>query len=141
MSIKAHKLQELRTIIKSSMKKWDSDPGDPAEFLAEIVAGRDPRPLDTSLYELIKDLDAEDEMPSKDEWAIIKHMVLHTDKYKRERVSVEESTKAAMKLMEFLHPKQKSVEIEGTLHHEHKILPTLNKKEMKAFKKVFEDLF
>lgn len=125
--------------MRSLMKAANTDaPGDPAEFLAEVAAGRDPRAIKSSLYRLVKEIDEEGlDTPTPEDWDIIRFLVLESGLYKKQPVSLDVSMAAANKLIDFLHPKQKSVELDGKIDATVKVLPALSEEEIRAFNKVF----
>lgn len=117
----------------------------PGEFLAMIMAGQDPRPMDSPLYELVKRIQFRefaggDAYPTPAEWSDIIDMVLNSDEYRRSRIGIEQSLRASEKLMEYLHAKMKAVEVSGGLDVKLEVTP-LTGDELDAFKAKFEDEF
>jgi hypothetical protein len=82
----------------------------PAEFLAKLVAGIDPRGRTSELYNLVRGIQKTGETPSKKQWEEIVDLVCRTDDYRDAPVSLEISTKAAIQLMEYLHPKLRATD-------------------------------
>lgn len=112
----------------------------PAEFLASVMAGIDPRKEEGSLYKLINKIALSGKRPNKEQWNIICDIVLSSDAYMKDRVDSVTSIKAAEKLIEFLEPKLKAVELSGTLNHNVKVAP-MDKEEVKLFKKWWKETF
>lgn len=86
----------------------------PAEALAQLLQGCDPRYDTSPLYDLVFDIDKEDErMPTEPEWQRIRDMVLDNPDYRRARVGVKEVLEAAKVLMKYMHPALRSIEVTG----------------------------
>jgi len=140
-------MNQLQRLIKE-VDTVASDKGSPApgEFLARVMAGEDPRPIDAPLYALVKRIAFRefsgqgDAYPTPDEWSLITEVVLSTDEYKQARVGVEQSLRAAEKLMEYLHAKMKSVEVQGQLDVRLEVVP-LTGDDLTEFKARFDDEF
>lgn len=135
-----HKLME--DVERVSKRQGSPSPG---EFLATVMSGQDPRPMDSPLYELVRkialrEFTGGDPHPSEEEWTTIQTMVLDSDLYKASRVPIEQSLTAAQKLMEYLHAKMKAVEVSGGLDVKVEVKP-LTGDELDAFKERFDDEF
>lgn len=86
----------------------------PAEALAQLVQGCDPRYDTSPLYDLVYDIDKDSErLPTADEWARMRDMVLDNPDYRRARVGIKEALEAAKVLMKYIHPSLRSVEVVG----------------------------
>ena len=140
-------LDQLQRLIREVDRvSADMDVPPPGEFLATVMAGRDPRDMDSPLYTLVQKIalrafqTGQNDMPEESEWAAIKSLVLETDHYRQARVSIEQSIQAATKLMEYLHAKMKAVEMTGGVGVQLDVKP-LTGDDVKAFKERFEDEF
>jgi len=85
---------------------------DPLVFLEAVMTGQDPRKL-SSIYELIMEVDSfSDGDVSKDDWhEILDHVIT---RFKYSTVSMADSMNASKTLAEYLHPKRKQIDINGT---------------------------
>lgn len=138
------KLAGLQKTVEDLMREKGAEYGDPAEFLASIVAGIDPRPIKSALYKLVKQIDESvgvDGLPDATDWSMIKHLVLDSGCYTHERVDISTSMNAALKLIEFLHPKQKAVDLSATVDATVRVLPALTDEEMDLFNQFFKENF
>lgn len=115
--------------------------GEPAKFLASLMAGIDPRGKDSKLYRTIKQIRDEDRKPSNSEWRQICNLVLSTDMYRPVPVGLAESSQAAKQLMEYLYGKKKSVSVRGKVAHKHVILKPLTPDEIEEFEVWFTSEF
>ena len=139
-------LNQLQRLI-DQVGKTSKDLGGvlPGEFLASVMSGKDPRPMDSPLYKLVRkialrEFSGGDPMPTPEEWEQIRTIVLESGLYRAARVPIEQSLAAAQKLMEFLHARLKAVEISGGLGVQMEVKP-LTGAALDAFKKRFEDEF
>ena len=112
---------------------------EPGEVLASIMAGVDPRPGLSALWELMQDIDRDDP-PDEETWKDFFDLVALNPAYTSGGVTVEMSQRAAEKLMDFLYPKLKSIDIQARLLAAVAPAP-LKKKEIKLFNKWFNDEF
>jgi hypothetical protein len=118
----------------------------PGEFLARVMAGEDPRPLDSPLYTLVKRIAFREfsgqgeSFPTPEEWSTVVCMVLDSDEYQRARVTMDQSIKAGERLMEYLHAKMRSIEVQGNLGIKLEVKP-LTGEDLDAFKERFNDEF
>jgi len=117
----------------------------PGAFLATVMAGEDPRPVESELFKLVKriayrDLMGGDPFPSKEEWLELVSIVLGSDAYVKTPLDASMSVRAAEKLMDFLHAKMKAVELSGATTHLVKVEP-LTAEEVDLFRERFNDEF
>lgn len=110
----------------------------PGEFLASIMSGVDPRPRCPLLVHYVRQI--RDEVPQKDDWDFIRDLILDSGKYDKEPVTLEESIKAAEKLMDFLHAKLKAVEIQQDINMQVQVAP-LTDDEIRRFKMIWSERF
>lgn len=113
------------------------------EWLATVMSGLDPRPINSPLYDLVRksamrEYTGGDPRFTDEECELIRHLVLETDEYKHARVTLDQSMSAANKLMDFLHAKMKAVEVSGGLDVRLEIQP-LTEAELDAFRARFDD--
>lgn len=130
-------LEELRTAVSDLCD--ETNVPEPGVFLAEIMSGRDPRNQCSKLYKFVKSLAESDEEPNEIDFEYIKFLVLGVpplfiSQYEPERVDINQSIKAAEKLIEYLHAKLKAVEVSGNVAVEHRVVP-LTDDEAKVFLK------
>ena len=88
---------------------------DPARWLAVLMTGQDPRPMEAPILDMVRrEFDEEGGTPFPDhgEWGAIVDHVLSSGLYENARVPLQDSLKAAQKLMDFLHKHQKQVTAE-----------------------------
>lgn len=86
----------------------------PAQGLAMLLQGCDPRYDTSPLYDLVYDIDKDGErMPTDLEWTRMRDMVLDNPDYRRVRVGVKEALEAAKILMKYMHPSLRSIEVKG----------------------------
>lgn len=141
-------LLQLRSSIEDVCREYGVP--DPARWLATIMTGNDPRPMDAPIVEMIKKIvyrefeeDEEgDPFPDESEWAALVDHVLSSGLYAKARVPLQDSHKAAQKLMDFLHRQQKSTAMtvkDATPKYDE--LPALTDKDVKRVKKIFDDVF
>jgi hypothetical protein len=121
---------------------------DPARWLASIMAGRDPRPMETPLVEMMRkivfrqfDDPPGDPMPTEDEWQAMVDHVLGSGLYDRAPVDLRASQAAATKLMDHLHSKRQEIraDISGVVGPREAIPLTTD--EIHAFREMFDDVF
>lgn len=99
---------------------------EPHVFMAQIMAGVDPRHAPGTLYSLVKlaaDNETETGAPHQNTWERIKEFVLDNPIFRGEFISLNESCTMAKELMGYLHPKRKAVEITGELNHLVQVVP------------------
>lgn len=148
MTAKATIQYEQLSKLIQQVDKTTGEAGAPGvgEFLACIMTGRDPRPIDSPLFTLVKRIAMRQydmsimsaSMPNEFEWSEIVNIVLNSGLYQKAFVDVKQSQQAAEKLMEYLHAKMKSVELSGSIDHHIKIEP-LTGRALEAFKDRFEE--
>lgn len=134
MKIKPLSIEDLRELINKGESK------DPLVFLEAVMNGQDPRRL-SSIYELIFEIDSFTNGDiSKSDWSEIVDQV--SSNYKYHAVSLTDSINASKTLAEYIHPKRKQVELNGTqgtttdpAHH------PLTTEEIELFKEKFNDEF
>lgn len=115
----------------------------PHLFLAEIVAGSDPRGgvgLLRTYVNLCKETEDDEGVPSAEAWGILRDLVLTHPAYAGDPVTLQESTAAARELLTYIAPKLKAVEVVGTLDSVVRIVP-LTSEEIADFNKKFLDDF
>jgi len=83
----------------------------PVQYLAELMIGFDPRKRSGKLFKIIKACADEGRQPNDHEWQEIKDLVLYTDLYRLAPVTLDQSTEAAKKLIEFIHAKKRATTI------------------------------
>ena len=140
-------INQLQRLI-DEVDKVARDRGAPAvgEFLATVMSGKDPRPVESPLYALVKRITFReftiggDPFPTPDDWIAIVTEVLGSGLYEKAFVDIGLSTRAAEKLMEYLHAKMKSVEVNATVDARIHITP-LTDDELDGFRERFNDEF
>ncbi len=113
----------------------------PHEFLADIMAGIDPRPDKSEIFKLVRDMVIEEDeegLPPYEMWEALKTLVV--TKYEKEKVVLGDSIGASKELLQYMFPKKKSVEVSGDMAHLVKVVP-LTKEEIDTFEKRFIDEF
>jgi len=118
---------------------------DVPSFLTSVMAGTDPRDIDSELYTLVKrivfrEFTGGSPQPDSDEWTQIVNIVLNSGRYQKSPVDINQSQAAANKLMDFLHAKMKALEITGDMNVKVEIEP-LTGKALDEFKSRFDDEF
>lgn len=110
----ADSLPKLRNAVSQACQHYGVP--NPALFHAAVMAGKDPRPMEPPLVALVRkiahrefDEDGGDPFPTEDEWRDLEQEVLGSGLYTFAPVSLQESHKAAHKLMDFLHKNQKQI--------------------------------
>jgi hypothetical protein len=131
MNDKKEKQESLKQRINNLCKQTNTPL--PAEFLASVMAGIDPRKEEGSLFKLINKIALSGRQPTREQWEMVCDIVLSTDAYMKDRIDSVTSIKAAEKLIEFLEPKLKAVELSGTLNHNVSVAP-MTKEQVKQFK-------
>lgn len=117
----------------------------PGAFLATVMSGEDPRPVESELFTLVKriafrDLMGGDPFPTKEEWVQVMNIVMGSDAYVKTPLDASMSVRAAEKLMDFLHAKMKAIELSGATTHLVKVEP-LSPAEVDLFTERFQDEF
>ena len=118
----------------------------PGEFLARVMAGEDPRPLDSYLYTLVKRIafrefsGSGENYPTPEEWATVVETVLGSDEYRKAPITIDQSLRATEKLMEYLHAKMRSIEVQGNLGIRLEVKP-LTGEDLDKFKEKFDEEF
>lgn len=138
MSTKKENKDTLKQRINNLCKQTNTPL--PAEFLASVMAGIDPRKEEGSLYKLVNRIALSGKRPNKEQWETICEIILSTDAYMKDRVDSATSIKAAEKLIEFLEPKLKAVELSGTLNHNVAVVP-MTKEQVKQFKEFWKEQY
>jgi hypothetical protein len=113
---------------------------EPGLFLAHIMAGFDPRG-GGQLYQYLHRLRTKigDKRPTAAQWERICFLLDLTPNF--EPLDLGTSLGAAMRLMDYLHPKQKAFEVSGSLGTVAATVENLTKAEILEFKKLFEKEF
>jgi len=116
--------------------------GSPAEYLATVMSGEDPRIEGSRLLDIISGIRDRglDELPSLDEWIEISEIISTNEMYSKVLLPIEHSTRAAEQLAKYLYSQKSESKNHNEVKAEIKIEP-LSKKEMKRFKKIFESEF
>lgn len=135
------KLDDLKDRVAALCK--ETDVPEPGEFLASLMAGTDPRKRYGLLYtytkRLVKD-QGPDEPPGADDWDFIRDLILDSGFYEPEPVALEQSIKAAEKLMDFLHAKLKAQEVTVNASVTHKVeAPTPD--QIRKFKEIWDSQY
>jgi hypothetical protein len=113
----------------------------PHLFLASIMAGIDPRPDKSQIFELVKEMAAEEDLdgkPDADAWEALKLLVFN--EYQKESVVLGDSIGASKELLQYMYPKKKAIEVTGEMGHLVKVVP-LTKEEVDTFEKRFVEDF
>ena len=113
----------------------------PHLFLASIMAGVDPRPDKSQIFEMVKEMAAEEDLdgkPDADAWELLKALVFAN--YQKESVVLGDSIGASKELLQYMYPKKKAIEVSGEMGHLVKVVP-LTKEEVDTFEKRFLDEF
>lgn len=138
-------IQSLRKAIAGVCKHYQVP--DPARWLATIMTGQDPRPLDAPILDMVRkivyrefDEEGGEPFPDTAEWAELVEHVLSSGLYEKARVPLQESHKAAQKLMDFLHKNQKQVTAEIT-EVEAKEPADLTDADIIRIRKILNDVF
>lgn len=107
----------------------------PIEFLTQIMSGRDPRQVST-VYLRIKELEKQNGDTPPDDWEWAELVALIKSDYQFSIVEIAKSQDAAKQLMEYMHPKRKSIEQTNTIKTAD--TSTLSKREIKNIRKAFD---
>jgi hypothetical protein len=88
---------------------------EPDEWLAQVMAGVDPRFDASPLYKMVLKLDEEngDSPPDMADWVQLRDLILNDPGYKPVRIEQTVSMRAAERLMDHLYPKLKAVDVTG----------------------------
>lgn len=115
----------------------DRSIGSPAEYLATVMAGDDPRIDSSELLDIVDGVQDRglDELPTLDEWIVICDIIRNNEMYTRNLVPIEHSNKAAEILSKHIYSQK--TENQTKIDAKVEIVP-LSKKEIKKFKKIFE---
>jgi len=139
-------MNQLARLI-DEVDKVTQERGAPAvgEFLASVMTGQDPRPVDSPLFAMVKrisfrEFTGGEAFPTLEEWTTLVSMVLGSGLYERAPVSIEQSQRAAEKLMEYLHAKMKALEVSTTLDAKIQVVP-LSGTDLDDFHERFNDEF
>lgn len=109
----------------------------PARFLAEVMAGKDPRNRVSRLWEIVTRAENENRRFTDAESEEIRGLVLSNDAYRGELVSLTESIKAAEKLCEYLYAKKKALEVSGHMTATVAVTEPLSVDEIKQLNEIF----
>lgn len=148
MTVKEQKTQmgQLQRLI-DEVDRVSRERGAPGvgEFLATVMSGKDPRPVESPLFSMVKKISFREftggeAFPTPHEWEAITTEVLGSGRYERAFVDIGLSTRAAEKLMEYLHAKMKAIEVNANVNARVEVVP-LTGDELDAFKERFEDEF
>lgn len=123
----------------------ETDVPEPAEFLASVMSGTDPRRRDPLLRSLVLSAVRENggdrtTPPSPDDWSFIVDLVLDSGLYDAEPVPLDVSYAAAKELLQYLESKLKAVEVSGTLDANVHVVP-LSDEEIQRFKEIWDSRF
>lgn len=111
---------------------------EPVEFLAQVMAGHDPRHL-SDIYQMILKFEEEyGEFETPDQWDYTELVVKIKEKYQFFPVVLEQSFDAAKRIMEYTHAKKKHVDHSGHILDSAAVSP-LTEEEVDVFKKKFDD--
>ena len=105
---------------------------EPALFLAEVMAGKDPREPVSRLYKAV-DAVTEGERPTADQWQAIRDMVLNDPAFMPRRLDADTSIKAAERLVDYMHPKLKAIEVSAQVAATVAITKPLTAEEIEEF--------
>ena len=111
----------------------------PGEFLAYVSAGVDPRTVNT-LYQYLNTLKRKRDELTDPQWEKVFELLDETP-CSFEPIDLTTSLAAVMKLMEFLHAKQKAVEVSGVVGAAVGTIEKMDKKGIKAMKEIFDKEF
>lgn len=91
----------------------DEEQREPLEFLAQVMAGTDPRQK-SEILQLVETIEAENfgDPPDEEQWDMLKRCVERL--YKHQPVALAVSASAARTIAEYKHAKRKSLEISET---------------------------
>ena len=136
----------LRRLSQNSLKRdiarvmEEKAIGSPTEYLATVMAGEDPRIDDTALLDLVQKIQERglDEVPTLDEWLIIQDIIISNQRYQKILLPIEHSNKAAEILTKQLLAAQKETKQQTQVDANIKV-GKLTKKEVRKFKKIFEE--
>ena len=117
----------------------DGGVDEPAQFLASVMTGTDPREPVSELFRLV--LKIGEDRPTQGQWEELRTLVLESPAYKPTRVSFAASQKAAKTLLEYLHPKLKSTEVSARLSAAVGITAPLTPEDVKTFEDWFTGEF
>jgi hypothetical protein len=114
---------------------------EPAEFLAYVVGGVDPRNV-SSLYRYLHTLKNKvgDKGISRKQWTKILELLEETPT-SFEPIYLSESIQAANKLLEYLYAKQKAVEVTGSVGAIVGNVEKMDAKEIRQMKEIFDREF
>jgi len=105
-------------------------------FLTELMIGRDPRPGIGRLFELVSAI--KKDYPTQEEWDEIKQEVLGNPVYKNVIVSLDQSIKAAEKLIGYVYPRLNTVS--GTVELRATVERVLSEEELGAFVEAYREV-
>lgn len=108
---------------------------DPISFLTNIMSGKDPRRV-SLVYLKIKALEEEYGEEPPDEWDWLELIDLIKREYQFSIVDIGKSQDAAKQLLEYMHPKRKSVDVTDTTKEV--MTSSLNPREIKLLRKEFD---
>lgn len=117
----------------------DAGVDEPAGFLAAIMTGTDPRESVSRLYRLM--IKIGEDTPTQGQWEELRELVLDDPVYKPTRVSFQASQQAARSLLQYLHPRLRSMEVTGHLSAAIGITAPLTKEDVKSFEDWFTGEF
>ena len=141
-------LIDLRQSVESICRKYKVP--DPARFLASLMSGIDPRPVDAPIKQMIQQIVHQDSadsdvfklrLPDEHEWKTIVAHVLKSGNYEHDTIGVQESLKAAQKLMDFLHKQQKSSVSDSDVSTLEYHISEITEDDVKRVKEIFDDVF
>lgn len=114
--------------------------GSPAEYLATVMSGEDPRIDDTRLLDIVSEIRERglDATPTLDEWLEIMDIIINNERYHKIMLPIEHSNKAAEILAKHLYTQKTEQKTKAQIEAHVKITP-LKKKEIRKFKKIFNE--
>lgn len=112
---------------------------EPVEFLAQVMAGHDPRRL-SAIYEMVLALEQQYGESLPDEWDYLELIFKIKERYQFAPVVLNESFTAARQLLEYTHAKKKQVEHSGSVLDADAISP-LTDEEVELFMEKFNEYF
>lgn len=112
---------------------------EPVELLVGLTNGVDLRKLNVvySWLMAFEEEYGEEEVPDALEWFEFKELIKHESKF--QTISTSESLTAQKALIEYQHPKKKSIDVTANINTNAKVKP-LNSREIARFKRKFNKM-
>lgn len=111
------------------------------ESLAMLSIGLDPRVDTGPLYALVYKIFKDGRLPEEHEWTQICDLVVESPLYKPSRVDLKASQQATERLMEYMYPKRKAVELSGGLEAASAPVLSISKGEAQELDNELEERF